>query len=333
MSKINELYQQNKQSIWYDFIKKSLLTSGQLQTLLDEGLRGMTSNPSIFDNAISKTGDYDEDFSRLVGEGKTVYQIYETLALNDISHAARLMRPLYDSSSAGDGFVSLEVDPTLAFDTEKTISEAKRLFTTLAHPNVMIKVPATEEGLPAITELIASGININVTLIFSLANYHKVAEAYIKGLEILDRNGPTVKGGVTIDKIGSVASFFVSRVDTAVDILLQKMGNSQLLGKIANANAKVSYDHSLNIFSGERWEKLAARGARIQRVLWASTGTKNPDYDQLLYVNELIGPDTVNTVPPATYDRFKTDGIIKETVTVDVDEAYAQLDQLKNAGH
>lgn len=331
MSKIKELSNLG-QSIWYDYIQRTMITSGQLADLVSKGLGGVTSNPSIFEQAITGSADYDVDLNRLIAKDKSVNEIYESLAVEDIVIAADVLRTVYDTTGGKDGFVSLEVNPGLAHQTEPTIAEARRLFETVGRPNVMIKVPATRAGIPAIAALIGAGVNVNVTLIFALESYRNVAGAYIEGLEKLSRNGPTVKGGQRVGSIGSVASFFVSRVDTAVDKALEKIGNTELQGKIAIANAKVAYTIFQEIFSGDRWDRLAAAGARVQRVLWASTGTKNPNYADTMYVNELIGRDTVNTLPPATLDSFLDHGSAAETLTVDVDEARRQLHQLDELG-
>lgn len=331
MTKMQELARLG-QSIWYDYIRRSFITSGDLKFLIEEGLRGITSNPAIFEKAIAGSADYDADIRRLVDARKTVEEIYEALALQDIGMAADLLRDVYDQTDGRDGFVSIEVNPRLAYDTGETIAEARRIFQTLARPNVMIKVPGTPEGLPAITELIASGVNVNVTLIFGLENYQQIAGAYLEGLERLAKNGPTVPGGLPVSKIGSVASFFVSRVDTAVDRELEKMGNTDLRGKIAVANSKIVYQEYQNIFSGPRWEALARQGAAKQRVLWASTSTKNPHYSPIMYVQELIGPETVNTVPPATWEAFRRDGEVRTTITDGVEEARRQLARLKELG-
>jgi transaldolase len=331
MSKIKELSKLG-QSIWYDFIQRTMITSGQLADLVFKGLGGVTSNPSIFEQAITGSTDYDADLNRLIAQDKCVNEIYESLAVEDIAMAADVLRTVYNATGGKDGFVSLEVDPGLAHQTEHTIAEARRLFETVGRPNVMIKVPATPAGIPAIAALIGAGVNVNVTLIFALESYRNVAGAYIDGLEQLSKNGPTVKGGQRIDTIGSVASFFVSRVDTVVDKALEKIGNTELLGKIAIANAKVAYAIFHEIFSGDRWDRLAAAGARVQRVLWASTGTKNPNYADTLYVNELIGRDTVNTLPPATLNSFLDHGTAAETLTAGVDEARRQLRRLDELG-
>jgi transaldolase len=331
MSKMNELAELG-QSVWFDYIRRSLITSGELKDLVAQGLRGVTSNPSIFEKAIAGSADYDSDLEQLINSNKTIHEIYESLALVDIALAAAQLKPVYESTQGRDGFVSLEVNPDLANNTEKTIFEAKRLFEALNRPNVMIKVPATPAGLPAIAELIASGVNVNVTLIFGLDNYKAVAEAYLRGLEKLAQTGPSISGGHRVDRVASVASFFVSRVDTAVDRALEKIGNTELQGKIAVANSKIAYDEYRKIFSGSRWDSLATKGARVQRVLWASTSTKNPSYPQNLYVDELIGPNTVNTLPPATLKSFMAHGVVSETLTKGVAEARKQIEQLADLG-
>lgn len=331
MSKMNELAELG-QSIWFDYIRRSLITSGELKDLVAQGLRGVTSNPSIFEKAIAGSADYDSDLEQLIDSNKTIHEIYESLALVDIAMAAEQLKPVYESTQGRDGFVSLEVNPDLANNTPKTIMEAKRLFESLNRPNVMIKVPATPAGLPAIAELITSGVNVNVTLIFGLDNYQAVAEAYLSGLEKLAQTGPSVTGGHMVDRVASVASFFVSRVDTAVDQALEKTGNTELQGKIAVANSKIVYEEYRKIFSGSRWDSLATKGARVQRVLWASTSTKNPSYPQNLYVDELIGPNTVNTLPPATLKSFMEHGVVSETLTKGVAGARKQIEQLADLG-
>ena len=320
------------QSIWFDFIRRSLITSGELQGLVDSGVRGVTSNPAIFAKAIAGSADYDNDMQDLIKADKSVEAIYEDLAIKDIQLATDVLSSVYEATDGGDGYVSLEVSPFLANDTEKTIAEAKRLFETVGRPNVMIKIPATQAGLPAITEAIAAGVNVNVTLIFSLENYKQVAEAYLAGLEKLAQGGPSVKGGHGVDKVASVASFFISRVDSAVDKLLEEKGEKPLMGKIAVANSKLAYAEFLNIIQSDRWQSLAAKGANFQRVLWASTSTKNPAYPDTLYVDELIGPDTVNTLPPATLDAFLDHGKAAETLTANLDEARSQIGRLPDLG-
>lgn len=313
-------------SIWYDNIRRSLIESGELQSLIDQGVRGITSNPSIFQKAIAGSDDYDKDLQVLVDAGRSVNDIYETLAMEDIRRAADLLRPLYDESNGLDGYVSLEVSPKLSYDTQGTIEEAARFFAALNRPNIMIKVPATPEGLPAIETLISQGININVTLMFSQQQYRDVANAYISGLEKLAENGGNLRN------VASVASFFISRVDSKIDAALEGLGNRDLQGKIAIANGKIVYQLFEEIFSGERWESLAAKGASVQRVLWASTSTKNPSYSDTLYVDNLIGPATVNTVPPETLTALLDHATPATTVSVGVDEAQAQLQALAEVG-
>ncbi len=325
MTKLHELAELG-QAIWLDYISRSLLTSGELQNLVDQGLRGVTSNPSIFEKAIAGSADYDEDLNRLVSDGRSVAEIYENLAMSDIRSAADILRPVYEKSGGADGFVSLEVNPALAHDTEATIEEARRLFASLERPNVMIKVPATPAGLPAIETLIGEGVNVNVTLIFSLEQYETVAAAYIAGLEKL-----ALAGG-DVGKVASVASFFISRVDTAVDKALEEIGNTKIQGKIAIDNAKIAYSRFREIFSSERWKKLATGNARVQRPLWASTSSKNPAYPDTLYVDNLIGPDTVNTLPPATLEDFLDHGTVATTVETDVDGARMRLAELTELG-
>jgi transaldolase/glucose-6-phosphate isomerase len=325
MTIIDELAQIG-QSIWYDNIRRALIDSGELQALITAGVRGVTSNPSIFEKAIAGSADYDQAIQALVSEGKSITAIYETLVLEDIQRAADLLRPIYDRTNGLDGYISLEVSPTLAHETEKTITEARRLFAALDRPNVMIKVPATPAGIPAIETLIAEGININVTLIFSLNQYEAVAQAYLVGLEKLAANGGDVA------RVSSVASFFVSRVDSAVDHTLEAMGETRLAGQIAIANAKAAYGRFHEIFAGEGWEKLAARGARVQRPLWASTSAKNPAYSDTIYVDQLIGRDTVNTVPPATLAAFRDHGRVAATLETGLDDARMKLAKLKDLG-
>ena len=331
MSKFNELNDLG-QSIWFDYIRRKLIVSGGLKALIDKGVRGITSNPAIFEKAIAGSDDYDDAIIELIKADKNVYEIYESLAIEDISMAADQLKFIYETSDGGDGYVSLEVNPHLAGETTKTIAEAIRLFETLQRPNVMIKVPATPAGMPAITELIGAGVNVNVTLIFGLENYRAVAGAYLAGLEKLVSAGPTVRGGHPVNRVASVASFFVSRVDSAVDRALEEKNAAELQGKIAIANSKIAYAEFKNIFSGSRWEKLKKNGARVQRVLWASTSAKNPSYPDTIYVDELIGPDTVNTLPPATVDSFLDHGRVAETLTRDLTEAKQHIAKLADLG-
>ena len=325
MTKLHDLDRLG-QSIWYDNIRRALLDSGELQALVDAGVTGVTSNPSIFEKAIAGSADYDEALGELVIEGLSEIELYETLAIEDIQRAADILRPVYDRTHGVDGYVSLEVSPTLAHDTEGTIADARRLHAALDRPNVLIKVPATDAGIPAIETLIGEGISINVTLMFSLDDYDAVAEAYIVGLERLAASGGN------LSKVASVASFFVSRVDGVVDKQLEEIGDETLQGKIAIASAKAAYAHFHQVFSAERWDRLAAQGARVQRPLWASTSTKNPRYPDTLYLDSLIGPDTVNTVPPATIDAFLDHGTVALTLEGGLDEALDQLARLRSLG-
>lgn len=321
MTKVQELAGLG-QSIWLDYIRRAFLESGEFQELIAAGVSGVTSNPAIFTDAIAGSTDYDQALEALVAQGKSTLEIYESLAIQDIQLAADLLRPVYDRSGGEDGFVSLEVSPELANDTKGTIVEARRLYATLNRPNVLIKVPATAAGIPAIETLIGEGININVTLMFSLAHYDAVAEAYISGLEKLAANGGD------LSQAASVASFFLSRIDSLIDSKLGSLDSEMaqsLQGKIAIANAKVTYQRFLETFSGERWQRLADQGARVQRVLWASTSTKNPTYPDIMYVDSLIGPDTVNTVPPATLQAFLDHGHAALTITEEVTTAQNQL--------
>lgn len=325
------------QSVWYDNIGRGLIRSGQLKALLDAGVVGVTSNPTIFEKAILGSTDYDEGLRALATDGVEPRTVYEALALDDIGHAADLIRPVYDETDALDGYISIEVSPDLAHDTTATIEEARRLWKALARPNIMIKVPATPEGIPAIAALIADGINVNVTMIFALDNYREVADAYLTGLE------RRMARGEAIARVASVASIFVSRIDVAIDALLEKRIAAVddtatkerlrgMLGKAAIANAKVSYRIFQEIYAGERFAPLKARGARPQRLLWASTGTKNPSYSDVLYVESLIGPATVDTMPPATLTAFEDHGEVRVTLLDNMDEAHALLEQLSDEG-
>ncbi len=325
MAKLDKLAELG-QAIWLDYIRRSFITSGELKALIDVGLRGVTSNPMVFDKAIAGSADYDEALKVLAEQGKTDSEIYEELVLDDIQRTADALLPVYEKTAGLDGYVSLEVSPAISSDTDATIREVWRLSTQLDRPNVMIKVPATPAGIPAIQTLVGEGVNVNVTLIFSLNHYQAVAEAYISGLE-----GRLAAGG-DVSSVASVASVFVSRVDTAVDALLDKAGHPELQGKIAIANAKVAYARFQEIFTAERWDRLAAHGARKQRVLWGSTGTKNPTYSDTLYVDGLIGPDTVNAVPPATLQAFLDHGNIATTLQDGLENARDDLDQLAGLG-
>ena len=327
------------QSLWLDYIRRDLITSGKLKTMIDDdGLRGMTSNPSIFEKAIADSHLYDDMLKSLGSRADLdATSRYEQIAIRDIQDVADVLRPVYQSSEFRDGYVSLEVSPLLALETQKTIDEGRRLWKTVNRENVMIKVPGTAEGLPAIRQLIGEGININVTLLFAQEVYEKVAEAYIAGLEDLAKRGGNLK------KMAGVASFFISRIDTLVDSMIEdklktaKDAQTQgllksLLGKVAIANGKLTYQRYQRIFSGPRWEALASKGAQTQRVLWASTSTKNPAYRDVMYVEELIGPDTVDTMPPATVDAFRDHGRLRNSLTEDVAGAQKVMDDLAKAG-
>jgi transaldolase len=318
------------QSIWYDNIERRLLTNGELKAMVEVGtIYGVTSNPSIFHNAIANSSDYDGELERLAKDGLDANAIFDQLAIQDIQAATDLFLPLYETTQAGDGYVSIEVHPDYARDTEKTTSEAARLWEAVARPNLMVKIPATKEGLPAIRQSIAAGININITLIFSQKRYVEVMEAYIAGLE--DR----LKIGGSIDNIASVASFFVSRIDSKIDKLLLANGTQQaldLMGKIAIANAKQAYQLFGQTFATDRFSKLAASGARKQRPLWASTSTKNPEYSDVLYVDELIGPESVNTIPPKTLEAFKDHGHPALTIEAGLESANEAINSLEQLG-
>lgn len=316
------------QSFWYDNIRRKFLYDGTIQSLIDDdGLRGMTSNPSIFEQAIAGSDDYDAQIGELAATGASTPELYEALALADIRAACDLFAPLYESSAGGDGFVSLEVSPYLAHDTEGTVLEARRLFQAVDRPNVMIKVPATPEGIPAVRQLIGEGINVNITLMFSMAHYEAVARAYIDGLR------QWLAGGGDPRRVASVASFFVSRVDTLVDKKLAALDDpaaAGLMGKAAVANSRLVYQRFKRIFRDQAGEfgDLARAGAPAQRLLWASTSTKNPRYPDTLYIDELIGPETVTTVPPATIEAFRDHGRLGHTLESDLDGAQLVMDHL-----
>ena len=327
------------QSMWLDYIRRDLFTTGKLkQMMADDGLRGMTSNPSIFEKAIADSSLYDDILKSLASRSDLdATGKYEQIAIRDIQDAADTLRPVYDESNFRDGYVSLEVSPYLARKTKETIAEAQRLWKAVKRDNVMIKVPGTAEGIPAIRQLIGEGININVTLLFAQEVYEKVAEAYVAGLEDLASHGGNLK------RTASVASFFISRIDTLIDSMLndklktasdesQKTLLNSLLGKVAIANGKLTYQAYERIFSGARWQALASKGAQTQRVLWASTSTKNPNYRDVIYVEELIGKDTVNTMPPATIDAFRDHGKLRNALSEDVPAAKKVMDDLARAG-
>jgi transaldolase len=323
------------QSIWLDFISRQLIDSGELQRLIDaDGLRGMTSNPSIFDKAISGSHDYDDDIRAQVLEGKSLQEIYEALTVADVQRAADVFRPLHNRLQGADGFVSLEVNPHLAHDTHGTIAEARRLWAKLDRPNVFIKVPATLEGLPAIRQLISEGVNVNITLLFGLPRYREVADAYLAGLEERAVQGLPLA-------VASVASFFLSRIDVLLDPQLEAMGKSgsplaqaaaTLTGEVAIASAKVAYSIYQGIFGGGRFQTLARKGARVQRLLWASTSTKNPAYPDLKYVEPLIGPETINTLPVETLNAYRDHGQPAVTLPEGLEKAAAVLQRLPELG-
>jgi len=331
--------EQHGQAVWLDFLARGFIAKGDLKRLIDEdGVKGVTSNPSIFEKAIGSSDEYDAPIGKALKSGdRPVAALFEAVAVEDIQHAADVLRPVYDQFNGNDGFVSLEVSPYLAMDTKGTIAEAKHLWKAVDRKNLMIKVPATDEGLPAIERLIGKGISVNITLLFSQAVYREVAEAYLSGLEAY------VDGGGDPSHIASVASFFVSRIDTMVDKQLdakiakandptEKERLTALKGKVAVANAKLAYQDYKRLFSGSRWEALAAKGAKPQRLLWASTGTKNKDYSDVLYVEELIGPNTVNTVPPATLDAFRDHGKLRDSLEENVEDAQRVLEELERSG-
>ncbi len=326
------------QSIWFDNISRGIIKKGELKQMVDQGLRGVTSNPSIFEKAITGSNDYDEQIRLLVGKDRNIDsgEIIQELMITDICEACDILKPVYENTG-GDGFVSIEVTPRKAHDTQATIDEVRLLWDRIKRPNLMIKIPATDEGLPAIEQMIFEGRNINITLIFSVKRYKQVAEAYISGLE------QRVKEGKSVDRIASVASVFVSRIDTLVDSLLEnkiketsdnqeKEQYKNMLGTAAIANSRIVYQAYKAKFSDERFIRLSEKNARVQRPLWGSTSTKNPDYDDLKYVSSLIGPDTVNTVPPDTYEAILEKAQPINTIEQNIDNAYEQIEELENAG-
>jgi transaldolase len=319
-----------RQSIWLDYISRSLLRSGRLNELIRMGVTGMTSNPTIFDQAINSGNEYDEQIRELKKAGKSVFEIYDDITIKDIQAAADMFKPIYERTKGLDGYVSLEINPQLAYKTEETIEEGKRLAKKVNRPNAMFKVPATEAGYEAIQALLAAGSNVNVTLIFSLGQYQKTAAAYLAGIKALLKN----KGAAR--QVRSVASVFVSRIDTAVDALLDKLPDAKaaasLKGKAATANSNMIYCTYANIFAGDEFKRLEKQGATVQRVLWGSTGTKNPAYNDIKYVAELIGKDTVNTVPEKTLEAFLDHGVVKESCTADADEPQQVIKALQKLG-
>lgn len=325
--------QQYGQSVWLDFLSRNLIRSGQLQKLIDaDGLTGMTSNPAIFEKAISGSADYDSDIRALLEKDASPSEIYETLAVADIREAADHLRPIYDRTGGMDGYVSLEVSPKLAYDMQATVYEAKRLWSEVERPNVMIKIPGTRQGLPAISECIAEGININVTLLFGLPRYKEVVDAYLRGLE------RRVNGGLEVRSVRSVASFFLSRIDTLLDPQLEAAedagakGARELRGRVAIASAKLAYEIYQQVFSETRFQNLERRGARKQWLLWASTSTKNPEYSDVKYVEELIGPETINTMPLETIEAYRDHGDPAPRLQEDVDGTREVMNRLAGIG-
>ncbi len=326
------------QSVWYDNLNRELIVTGKLQRMVDDdGVSGGTSNPSIFEKAIASSDVYDEHLRRLVNQGLDIPALYDGLTVTDVQQSADVFRPAYDRTQGGDGYASLEVSPELAYERQASIDAAQRLFKALDRPNVMIKIPGTQEGLPAIEQCLSEGININITLLFGVETYEQVAWAYISALE------KRLARGHPVNNIASVASFFVSRVDTLTDEKLQHQIEAakdeserarlrSLLGKAGIANAKVAYKKYKEIFSSQRWRALAAQGARVQRCLWASTSTKNPEYRDVMYIEGLIGPDTVNTMPQSTLDAFREHGRVAPTLEEAVDEAHAHIRGLVEVG-
>jgi len=316
------------QSIWLDHLDRDFIHSGKLQRLVDRGLRGITSNPSIFQKAIAEGREYEEEIATADASDDDM-AVYETLAVADIQHAADILASVFIDTQGMDGFISLEANPNLAYDTEGTIKEVRRLYTAVNRPNVMFKVPATAVGIAAIAALIEEGIHINITLMFSLADYDNVADAYLRGLEA------RLAEGLPIDKIASVASFFVSRVDTAVDEELDAIGSATALalkGKIGIANAKMAYARYLNTFSSQRWQTLAAHGAKPQRILYGSTSVKNPDYPDTMYVDNLMGANTINTLPLDALEKFVDHGTVADALTRELEKARQELVQLAALG-
>jgi transaldolase len=326
MTRLHDLHEQQGQSPWLDNLRRGWIVDGELERWVERGIRGITSNPSIFQKAIAGADDYDTQFGDLVGSGSTIDAAYWQLVSTDIADALRILRPVHDSSDGVDGYVSVEVAPELARDTEGTIEAARRLHELLDAPNLYVKIPGTAEGLPAIRQMISEGRSINVTLIFGLDRYEEVIEAYLSGLEACDGD---------LSGVSSVASFFISRVDTEVDRRLEAIGTDEamsLRGQSAVAQAQEAYQRFVARFSGPRWQALAARGAKVQRPLWASTSTKNPAYRDTLYVDELIGPATVNTMPDDTLGAFEDHGTVARTVDADPESARAVLQRVAEAG-
>jgi transaldolase len=326
-SRLHELTE-HRQAVWYDTLSRELVASGKLKRMMDEdAVTGVTSNPTIFQKALSSSDAYDHDLKELLAETDDPSEIFFSLALQDIRDAADVLRPAYDASNSVDGYVSMEVEPGIAYDTLRTFEQARWIAKEVERPNLLVKIPATMPGLPAIEDCTAKGTSINITLIFSLDRYKAVVEAYLRGLERL------VAAGGDPTKVASVASFFVSRVDTEADRRLDEVGHPELKGKLAIANAKLAYQHYRDVFSSERWQFLEGKGASKQRCLWASTSTKNPEYRDVMYVEELIGPETVNTMPLETIEAFQDHGEVRgDTVLDGIEEAHALLQQLADAG-
>jgi transaldolase len=326
MTKLHALYQDEGQSPWLDNLTRGYLRTGKLRELIAAGIRGVTSNPTIFAKAISGSDDYDEQFRSLIAEGAGVTDVYWSMVEADIIEAAAQLRPVYDDSSGGDGFVSVELAPDLARDTARSIAAARDLHDRIDEPNLFVKIPATPVGVPAVRAMIAEGRSINITLLFSLERYDQVITAYLEGLEACTGD---------LAGVHSVASFFVSRVDTEVDRRLELIGTDEALGlrgRAALAQAKLAYQLFSRRFSGPRWDELAGRGARVQRPLWASTSTKNPAYPDTVYIDGLIGRNTINTLPEATIEAFEEHGTVSASVEVDVDEAARTLERLEAIG-
>jgi transaldolase/transaldolase/glucose-6-phosphate isomerase len=324
MNKVKSIHDLG-QSIWLDFFDREIMNNGSLQKLIDDdGLSGITSNPAIFEKAVSSSADYDEDVRELAGEDKNNEDIFFGFAVSDIKQAADILKPIYDKSNGRDGFVSLEVSPFLANDTEGTIKQARQLWKEVGRENVMIKIPGTAEGLPAIRKCISEGININITLLFGLERYREVTDAYLSGLE--DR----LKANQPIDHVASVASFFLSRIDVMIDPVLKEKKLDKLTGEVAIASAKVAYQIYKEVFGSERFKKLEKQGAKTQKVLWASTSAKNPAFSDVKYVEALIGPDTINTLPLETIDAFRDHGKAESLLENNMDGATGVLQQLKD---
>ncbi len=316
------------QSVWLDYLRRDMIQSGDLAARVADGLRGMTSNPSIFESAIGGSKDYDAALTGPAMRGKSDMDAFETIAVEDVRMAANVFRSVYDSTDGADGFVSIEVSPTLARDTQGSLNEARRLWREVGRPNVMIKIPGTREGWPAIEQALEEGININITLLFSVQHYKAVANAYLNAMDA------RIAAGKPVNRVASVASFFVSRVDSEVDKRLEKLGGAagSLLGQAAIANAKLAYELFGELFSGPRWTKIRDAGARVQRPLWASTSTKNPNYGDVRYIEGLIGPETINTVPPETLQLFEEHGVVRRTLVPNADDARTLLKQVAEAG-